>query len=81
MMNESTEDPNGLSREEIEGLMVRAEEELKEVGHERSMTLGGTGVHLGAKEADRLRAEFERDEKRVTGRIAELRLLLESSSS
>jgi hypothetical protein len=76
MMSRSTEDLTGLSREEVEGLIAKAEEELEELGYERSMTLGGTGVHLGAKEAERLRAEFERDEKRVTGRIAQLRLLL-----
>lgn len=75
-MNGLTEDLTGSSREEIEGLIAKAEEELEELGYERSMTLGGTGVHLGAKEADRLRAEFERDEKRVNGRIAELRSLL-----
>ncbi len=45
-------------------------------GLSRDEVEGGTGVHLGAKEADRLRAEFERDEKRVNGRIAELRSLL-----
>lgn len=76
MMNEPTEDLTGLSREEVEGLIAKAEEELEELGYERSMTLGGTGVHLGAKEADRLRAEFERDEKRVNGRLAKLRSLL-----
>ncbi len=75
-MSSSTEDLSELSREEIEGLIARAEEELEELGYERRMTLGGTGVHLAAKEADRLRAEFERDEKRVNGRIAELRSLL-----
>jgi hypothetical protein len=81
MMNKSTEDLSGLSREQIEDLIAKAEEELEELGYERSMTLGGTGVHLGGKEAERLRAEFERDEKRVTVRIAELRSLFQSSSS
>ena len=75
-MSSSTEDLSELSREEIEGLIAKAEEELEELGYERSMTLGGTGVHLGAKEAERLHAEFERDEKRVNGRIAELRSFL-----
>jgi|GEM_PF-2192852 len=75
-MSRPSEDLTVLSRDEIERLLAKAEEELEDLGYERSMTLGGTGVHLGAKEADRLRAEFERDEKRVTGRIAELQSLL-----
>ncbi len=65
-----------LSREEIEAKIAEAEEELEDLAAERSLTLGGTGVHLGAKEAERLRNEFERDEARVEARLQELRGLL-----
>lgn len=65
-----------LSRDEIEAKIAMAEEELEDLAAERSLTLGGTGVHLGAKEAERLRHEFERDEARVESRLQELRTLL-----
>lgn len=65
-----------LSREELEAKIADFEEELEDIGMERSMTLGGTGVHIGAAEAERLRNEFERDEARVNARLAELRALL-----
>lgn len=62
-----------LSRQELAAKIAGAEEELEDLAHERSMTLGGTGVHLGAKEAERLRHEFERDEARVQSRLDALR--------
>jgi hypothetical protein len=65
-------DLSGLSRDELEAQLVSTREELEDVGYERSMTLGGTGVHLGAVEAERLRAEFERDESRLLARVAEI---------
>lgn len=68
----------GLSREAIEAKIADLEEELEDLALERSLTLGGTGVHIGAAEAERMRNEFERDENRVNARIAELRASLES---
>ncbi|MHB0980830.1 MAG: hypothetical protein ACYC5Q_12310 [Thermoleophilia bacterium] len=65
-----------LSRDELEAKIAEFEEELEDIGMERSMTLGGTGVHIGAAEAERMRNEFERDEARVNARLAELRALL-----
>ena len=66
----------GLTDEEIRTRLAELEEELEDLGMERSMTLGGTGVHISAGEAERLRNEFERDEARVNARIEELKSLL-----
>jgi hypothetical protein len=66
----------GLTGEEIRTRLARLEEELEDLEMERSMTLGGTGVHISAGEAERLRNEFERDEARVNARIEELKSLL-----
>lgn len=71
-----TEDLTALTREEIERRIAAVEEELEDVAMERSMTLGGTGVHIGAKEADRMRSEFDRDEARLQAKLDELRGLL-----
>lgn len=75
-MTSPTEDLAGLSRAEIEQRIARLEEELEDLGYERALTLGGTGVHIGAAEAQRLRNEFEKDEARITGQLAALRALL-----
>lgn len=72
----SEQELEGLSREELEARLASLEEELEDVAMERSMTLGGTGVHIGAAEAERLRAEFERDETRISGRIEAVRAAL-----
>jgi hypothetical protein len=61
-----------LSREELTKLVAAVEEELEDVAAERALTLGGTGVHISAKEVERLRAEFERDERRLNERLAEI---------
>lgn len=66
----------GLTGEEIRTRLAQLEEELEDLEMERSMTLGGTGVHISAGEAERLRNEFERDEARVNARIEELKSLL-----
>ena len=66
----------GLTGEEIRARLAQLEEELEDLEMERSMTLGGTGVHISAGEAERLRNEFERDEARVNARIEELKSLL-----
>ena len=59
-----------LSRQELAQLAADVEEELEDVAAERALTLGGTGVHISAKEVERLRAEFERDERRLNERLA-----------
>lgn len=65
-----------LSREELTQLVADIEEELDDLAAERSLTLGGTGVHISAKEVERLRAEFERDERRLNERMAEVQAQL-----
>ncbi len=75
-MSSPVEGLAGLSREELEAKIADLEEELDDLGMERRMTLGGTGVHIGAAEAERMRNEFERDEARVNARLTELRGLL-----
>ena len=62
-----------LSSEQRQTKIAQLEEELEDLAMERSMTLGGTGVHISAGEAERLRNEFERDEARIIARLAELR--------
>jgi len=62
-----------LSSGQVQTRIAELEEELEDLAMERSMTLGGTGVHISAGEAERLRNEFERDEARIAARIAELR--------
>jgi hypothetical protein len=65
-----------LSREELERRIADVEEELDDLAAERSLTLGGTGIHIGAKEAERMRNEFERDEQRLRAKLAEMNGLL-----
>ena len=62
-----------LSSDQRQTKIAQLEEELEDLAMERSMTLGGTGVHISAGEAERLRNEFERDEARIIARLAELR--------
>lgn len=71
-----TEDLTMLGRDEVERRIAALEEELDDVAVERSMTLGGTGVHIGAKEAERMRNEFDRDEARLQAKLVDLRGLL-----
>ncbi|MCZ7663456.1 MAG: hypothetical protein M5U22_11270 [Thermoleophilia bacterium] len=75
-MTAPAEDLTKLSREEIEARIAAVHEEMEDLGYERSMTLGGTGVHIGAVEAQRLRDEFEKDEARLTAKLQALRDLL-----
>lgn len=70
------EEMENLSSDQVQARIAELEEELEDLGMERSMTLGGTGVHISAGEAERLRNEFERDETRITSRLAELRRLI-----
>lgn len=46
-----------------------AQEELSDMEDERQLTLGQTGVHIGAAELARVRGHFEREEKRLRGRL------------
>ena len=71
-----TEDLTVLSRDDLERRIAAVEEELEDVAVERSLTLGGTGVHIGGKEAERMRNEFDRDEVRLQAKLDELRGLL-----
>lgn len=70
------EEIENLSSDQVQAKIAELNEELEDLGMERSMTLGGTGVHISAGEAERLRNEFERDETRIINRLAELRRLL-----
>lgn len=70
------EEIENLSSDQVRAKIAELEEELEDLGMERSMTLGGTGVHISAGEAERLRNEFERDETRIMNRLAELRRLI-----
>lgn len=72
-MSSPGDTPAGFTRDELEAKIAELEEELEDLGMERRLTLGGTGVHIGAAEAERMRNEFERDEARVNARLAELR--------
>ncbi|HZK48902.1 MAG TPA: hypothetical protein VFD74_04805 [Thermoleophilia bacterium] len=74
-MESVSEGVENLSGDEVRSRIAELEEELEDLAMERSMTLGGTGVHISAGEAERLRNEFERDEARVSARLAELRSL------
>ncbi len=69
------EEVQNLSSDQRQTKIAQLEEELEDLAMERSMTLGGTGVHISAGEAERLRNEFERDEARIIGRLAELQQL------
>ena len=54
-----------LSTKELRALLKNLEEELDEIEDERKMTLGQSGVHLGAKQVERLINEFDNDKKRI----------------
>ena len=43
---------------------------------ERSLTLRGTGVHIGGKRAQEMKEEFEQDEARLQAKLRELRTRL-----
>lgn len=69
----SDQELSELSQGELRRLVEALEEELEDVQMERSMTLGGTGVHIGAKEAERMRNEFDRDEARIETKLEQAR--------
>jgi hypothetical protein len=72
----SQDDVGSLTREELEALIAGVREELDDLAAERALTLGGTGVHIGAKEAERMRNEFERDEARLKDKLDRLEAAL-----
>lgn len=75
----SSEDLTALSRDDLERRIAAVEAELEDVALERSLTLGGTGLHIGGKDAQRMRSEFARDEARLQIELVELRGLLSAS--
>lgn len=72
-----TTHPDTLSPEALREELHKAQQALEELEEERLLTLGQTGVHLGAKELNRLTSSFARDEARLQARIQELTALLE----
>jgi hypothetical protein len=71
-----SEDLTVLSRKELEQRIAALQEELDDLMAERSLTLRGTGVHIGGKEAQRMRNEFQDDETRLQAKLEELRARL-----
>ncbi len=64
------------TREELERELNTAEDELDEVEDMRMAILGQTGVHIGARELEKHYDRFDSDQKRLTGRIAEIKARL-----
>ena len=75
----SSEDLTALSRDDLERRIAAVGAELEDVALERSLTLGGTGLHIGGKDAQRMRSEFAQDEARLQMELVELRGLLSAS--
>jgi len=67
------DDLNGMTREQLQGALTAAQEELSDMEDERRFTLGQTGVHIGAAELKRINGHFERESKRLAGRVAAIR--------
>lgn len=65
-----------LTNDQVRDRIASLEDELEDIAMERSMTLRGTGVHIGGAEAERLRNAFDRDERRITGKLEALRARL-----
>lgn len=70
-------DSHTLSPEALREELQKAQRALEDLEEERLLTLGQTGVHIGAKELNRLTSSFARDEARLRARIQELIALLE----
>ncbi len=64
------------TREELERALKAAEDDLEEVEDMRMAILGQTGVHIGARELQRHNNQFDRDQKRLTEQIAQLKTQL-----
>lgn len=54
-----------MTEEELKKLFADVEEELEELVIERQLTLGGTGVHIGVAEVQRIRDSIEKSEKKA----------------
>ena len=65
-----------LPKNELKTVLKNLEEELEEIEFERRMTLGQSGVHLGAMEVQRLIAEFDKDKKRIEEQKAQVEEVL-----
>ncbi len=63
------DDLSGMTAEQLRAALNSAQEELSDMEDERLLTLGQTGVHIGAAELARIRGHFEREEKRLRGRL------------
>lgn len=72
-----TPNPDALSPEALREELQRARRALEDLEEERLLTMGQTGVHIGARELNRLTSSFARDEARLRARIQELTALLE----
>ncbi len=59
--------------EQLERELQAALAELDEVRDMRQAVLGQTGVHIGMRQLRQYRARFERDEQRLTERLAQIR--------
>ncbi len=73
------DDLNSMTREQLQAALTAAQEELSDTEDERRFTLGQTGVHIGAAELKRITGHFERENKRLTERIAAIRAMLETA--
>lgn len=72
----NTPNSDALSQEALREELQKALQALEELEEERLLTLGQTGVHIGAHELNRLTSSFARDEARLRARIRELTDLL-----
>ncbi len=63
------DDLSGMTSEQLQAALRSAQEELSDMEDERRLTLGQTGVHIGAAELGRIRGHFEREEKRLRSRL------------
>ena len=73
------EDLNDMTRGQLQGALVAAQEELSDMEDERRFTLGQTGVHIGAAELKRINGHFERETKRLNERLAAIRDALQAA--
>ena len=70
-----------MTREELVRELKAAQDELDEVDEMRQAVLGQTGVHIGVVLLKQYEIRFARDQKRVEGRIAEIRARLAALES
>ena len=73
------DDMNGMTRGQLQAALTAAQEQLSDMEDERRFTLGQTGVHIGAAELKRINGHFERENTRLTERIAAIRDALKTA--